>query len=92
MTAHTKVPVDAYDPVLVSLIDGAGGTDHQAWGIPTVEAGKGEKGEACVRMISLFQAGHVNETPAVAGEIVFVLASNDTGHTTATARNIEGKT
>lgn len=91
VTSDTQVPVDIHNSVPVPLVDGAGGTGHHAGGISAVEAGQGEKGDACLRVSPLFHAGHVPETQAVAGEIVFIKAGHDAGHTTAAAGDIEGK-
>ena len=91
VTSDTQVPIDIHNTVPVPLVDGAGGADHHARRISAVEAGQGEEGDACLWVLPLFQAGHVSETQAVAGEIVFILAGHDAGHTTAAAGYIEGK-
>jgi hypothetical protein len=91
VTAHTNVLVDIHDTITVSFIDGTSGTDHHARGISTMLASKGEKRHAHGRELPFFQPCNMPETQIATGEIVFILARHDTGHTTAAARDIERK-
>jgi hypothetical protein len=92
MTACAKIFFCNDDAVLFALINGAGGTDHDAWGVSTVKAGHREESDSCGRILSFFQSGDMSKGRPFARQIILVKTGDHARHTASTPKNIKRET